>query len=45
MNQVFNVERWSESNFKVISDVVVERADLGYFALKGRENNQNVIKI
>lgn len=45
MNQVFNVDRCSENNFKVINDVVVKTPDLGYFALKGRENNQNVIKI
>lgn len=44
-NQFFDVDRCSENNFKVINDVVVKTPDLGYFALKGRENNQNVIKI
>ena len=43
-NQFFDVNRCSENNFKVINGVVVKTPDLGYFALKENENNQNVIK-
>lgn len=43
-NQFFDVSRCSENNFKVINGVVVKTPDLGYFALKENENNQNVIK-
>lgn len=43
-NQFFDVDRCSENNFKVINGVVVKTPDLGYFALKESENNQNVIK-
>ena len=43
-NQFFDVNRCSENNFKVVNGVVVKTPDLGYFALKENENNQNVIK-
>ena len=43
-NQFFDVDKCSENNFKIINGIVVKTPDLGYFALKESENNQNVIK-
>ena len=43
-NQFFGVDKCSENNFKIINGIVVQTPDLGYFALKEDENNQNVIK-
>lgn len=43
-NQFFDVNKCSESNFKVINGVVLKTPDLGYFALKENEKIQSVIK-
>ena len=43
-NQFFDIDRCSESNFKVINGIVVKTPDLGYFALKEDEDKQMIIK-